>query len=93
MAGPRVVFWWTGPSDLGRPKPSRKGIGVNTPTPSVGEAAEGGRARARPSASVGSGERVGSGGATWEMGAGGRRSHTRMTSGVCYKWDRLAIVF
>ena len=32
LAGPRVVFWWTGPTDPGWPKLSRKGIGVNTPT-------------------------------------------------------------
>ena len=32
LAEPHVVFWWIGPTDLGRPKPSRKGIGVNTPT-------------------------------------------------------------
>jgi len=32
LAGLRVVFWWTGPTDLGRPKLSHKGIGVNTPT-------------------------------------------------------------
>ena len=36
LAGPRVVFRWTGPSDLGQPKPSRKGIGVNTPTIAIG---------------------------------------------------------
>jgi hypothetical protein len=37
--GPRVVFWWAGPSGLGQPKPSRKGIGVNTPTASAGQGA------------------------------------------------------
>jgi len=32
LAGPHVVFWWTGPTNPGRPKLSHKGIGVNTPT-------------------------------------------------------------
>ena len=32
LAGPCIVFWWTGPTDPGWPNLSRKGIGVNTPT-------------------------------------------------------------
>ena len=32
LAGPRVAFWWTRPTDPGRLNLSRKGIGVNTPT-------------------------------------------------------------
>jgi hypothetical protein len=34
--GPCIIFRWAGPSGLGQPKSSRKGIGVNTLTIEVG---------------------------------------------------------